>query len=273
MSSVKIPNTARFLLFGPVIGGNDRLRFGQLKQALGQGNLRAAGQAASAWVQEEGWRFLPQRLLERRQDDRDDREFDARYGVDSAPAFVDPADVQGTNFDGQYFYLASTVAKFRRMLAKLKVRHEDFTFIDLGSGKGRTVLLAGERPFKRVVGVEYSRPLHETAQQNVEKYPLKKAGHFELVLSDVAAYDFPPGPLVVYNYNSFGDEVLTRVLENLNRSARAQSRPIFLIFLNLGYFNPAGEEAGLVAGEALLNRHHFTLRWMSEKYRLYEWVA
>ena len=63
MSSVKIPSTARFLLFGPVIGGNDRLRFGQLKQALGQGNLRAASQAASTWVQEEGWRFSPLRLL------------------------------------------------------------------------------------------------------------------------------------------------------------------------------------------------------------------
>ena len=273
MSSVKIPSTSRFLLFGPVIGGNDRLRFDQMKQALGQGNLRAASQAASIWVQEEWWRFSPLRLLQRRQDDRDDREFDERYGIDSALAFLDPADVQGDNFDGQYFYLASTVAKFRRMLARLKVRHEDFTFIDLGSGKGRTVLLAGERPFKCVVGVEYSRPLHEIAQQNVEKYPLKKAGSFELVLSDVAAYDFPPGPLLVYNYNSFGDEVLTRVLENLNRSARAETRQIFLVFLNLGYFNPAGEEVGLAAGEALLNRHHWVLREVFEKYRLYEWVA
>ncbi|RZK13382.1 MAG: hypothetical protein EOO56_27250, partial [Hymenobacter sp.] len=141
MSSVKLPSTARFLLFGPVIGSNDRRRFDQIKQALGQGNLRAAGQAAATWVQQEGWRFSPLRLLQRRQDDRDDREFDQRYGVDSALAFVDPADVQGDNFNGQYFYLASTVAKFRRMLARLKMKHEDFTFIDLGSGKGRTVLL------------------------------------------------------------------------------------------------------------------------------------
>ncbi len=273
MPSVKIPSTSRFLLFGPVIGSNDRLRFGQLKRALGQGNLRAAGRAAASWVQEEGWRFSPQRLLQRRQDDRDDREFDARYGVDSALAFVNPADVQGDNFDGQYFYLATTVAKFRRMLARLKVKHEDFTFIDLGSGKGRTVLLAGERPFGRVIGVEYSRPLHEIAQQNIEKYPLKKAGSFELVLSDVTAYDFPPGQLIVYNYNSFGDEVLTHVLENLDRSARAHPRQILLIFLNLGYFNPLGEEAGLVCGEALLNRHHFVRRWIFEKYRVYEWVA
>ncbi|MGI4872783.1 MAG: class I SAM-dependent methyltransferase [Janthinobacterium lividum] len=273
MPSVKIPSTSRFLLFGPVIGGNDRLRLSQIKQALGQGNLRAAGQAASAWVQEEGWRFSPQRVLQRRQDDRDDLEFDERYGVDTALAYVYPADVQGDNFNEQYFYLASTVARFRRLLAKLKVRHEEFTFIDLGSGKGRTVLLAGERPFRRVVGVEYSRPLHEISLQNIEKYPLKKAGSFEVVLSDVAAYDFPPGPLLVYNYNSFGDEVLTHVLENLNRSARAQPRQISLIFLNLGYFHPTGEEAGLVSGEALLNRHHFVLRWVFEKYRLYELVV
>lgn len=273
MPSVNIPSTARFLLFGPVIGSNDRLRFSQIRRALGQRDFGAARRAAAAWVQEEGWRFSPQRLLERRQDDRDDREFDERYGIDSALAYVNPADVQGDNFNERYFYLASTVARFRRLLARLKVEHEDFTFIDLGSGKGRTVLLAGERPFRRVIGVEYSRALHEIAQQNIEKYPLKKAGSFELVLSDVTAYDFPPGQLIVYNYNSFSDDVLTRVLENLDRSARAQPRQIFFIFLNLGYFHPAGEAAGLAAGEALLNRHHFVLCWVFEKYRIYEWAV
>ena len=273
MPSVKLPSTERFLWFGPVIGRNDRLRFGQLKEALGQGHWRAAGQAAATWVQEEGWRFSPLRLLQRRQDERDDREFDARYGIDSALAYVYATDVQGDNFNEQYFYLASTVARFRRMLAGLKLRHEDFTFIDLGSGKGRTVLLAGERPFRRVVGVEYSRPLHDIALQNLAKYPLKKAAAYELVLSDVTTYDFPPGPLLVYNYNSFGDEVLTHVLENLRRSAQAQPRPVFLVFLNLGYFHPAGEEAGLAAGEALLNRHQFVRRWVFEKYRLYELVV
>ena len=30
----------------------------------------------------------------------------------------------------------------------------DFTFIDLGSGKGRTLLMASDYPFRRIVGVE-----------------------------------------------------------------------------------------------------------------------
>jgi len=267
------PKHARFLFFGPVIGSNDRLRFGQIKQALGQFKLTAAGRAAASWVEEEGWRFSPKRLAQRAEDEKAEREFDELYGVNTFQEGINGADVTGDNFDGRYHYLASTVAKFRRMLDQLRVRYEDFTFIDLGSGKGRTILLAGERPFRRVIGVEYSHAYHAIALQNIKKYPLKKAGSLESVTNDVATYEFPAGNLIVYNYNSFAEPVLTRVLENINRAAREQPRQIYMVFLNLGYINLPDEESNLAYGEQLLKRHNLVLRRVFEKYRLYEWVA
>jgi len=46
----------------------------------------------------------------------------------------------------------------------------DFTFIDLGSGKGRVLLMASDYPFKRIIGVEFMPELHRAAQENVREY-------------------------------------------------------------------------------------------------------
>jgi len=45
----------------------------------------------------------------------------------------------------------------------------DFIFIDLGSGKGRTLLMASDYPFRRIVGVELLLALHQIAQENLEQ--------------------------------------------------------------------------------------------------------
>src|ERR1700691_5447899 len=42
----------------------------------------------------------------------------------------------------------------------------EFVFVDLGSGKGRTLLMASDYPFQRIVGVELLPALHETAKGN-----------------------------------------------------------------------------------------------------------
>jgi hypothetical protein len=47
---------------------------------------------------------------------------------------------------------------------------QDFTFIDLGSGKGRALLMASAYPFKRIIGVEFMPELHRVAQENIRKY-------------------------------------------------------------------------------------------------------
>jgi hypothetical protein len=47
---------------------------------------------------------------------------------------------------------------------------QDFTFIDLGSGKGRVLLMAAAYGFKRIIGVEFMPELHRVAEENIRKY-------------------------------------------------------------------------------------------------------
>ena len=104
---------------------------------------------------------------------RRDRAFDETLGVDtaghlelSALGTIDAASKPyGTH------YLPSPVALVRGLLRGLSIRHEDYVFVDLGSGKGRVLLLAAELPFKEIIGVEFSPELHAIALANIERVP------------------------------------------------------------------------------------------------------
>jgi len=67
-------------------------------------------------------------------------------------------------------YQPTDPALFREMMASLPIELDTFTFVDLGSGKGRTLLMASEYPFRRIVGVELLPALHQVAQENLARY-------------------------------------------------------------------------------------------------------
>jgi SAM-dependent methyltransferase len=109
---------------------------------------------------------------------------------------------------------------------------QDFTFIDLGSGKGRVLLMASEYPFKRIIGVEFMPELHRTAQKNIACYPndREQCRQIETVCMDAREFQFPDGPLVVYLFNPFPESTFAQVLENLRLSVEQAPRPVYIAY-------------------------------------------
>jgi SAM-dependent methyltransferase len=91
-----------------------------------------------------------------------------------------------------------------------------FTFIDLGCGKGRTLLVAARLGFQTVVGVEFAAELVEIARINLEKAGIVNATVFE---QDAGQFQFPTSNFVLYLYNPFSAEILRQVLSNLAKVA------------------------------------------------------
>jgi SAM-dependent methyltransferase len=110
----------------------------------------------------------------------------------------------------------------------------DFVFIDLGSGKGRTLLMASEYPFRRIVGVELLPALHEIAEENVKAYKsdAQKCFLLETICADATEFYFPSEPLVIYLFNPFPEAGLRRVIENLESSLRENSRAMYVLYHN-----------------------------------------
>ncbi|MFY9560014.1 MAG: class I SAM-dependent methyltransferase [Terriglobales bacterium] len=118
--------------------------------------------------------------------------------------------IVGSHRHGAIRYQAVSPDLFSRCLDQLDIAYPEFTFVDLGCGKGRALLLARKYGFRRLVGVEFAPALVKCARVNVPGA--------EIVLGDAAEFRFPDTPLVVFLYNPFGSEVLQKVVANLAHS-------------------------------------------------------
>ena len=110
----------------------------------------------------------------------------------------------------------------------------DFHFVDLGCGKGRAVLLASERPFRSVTGVELHPGLAAIARRNAEVMRSSGAvlGVVNVICGDATEFLYPPGPLLVFLYNPFGSAVLRAVLAALQRHVEATGARVDVLFQN-----------------------------------------
>jgi SAM-dependent methyltransferase len=127
---------------------------------------------------------------------------------------------------------------FQEMLDHLKqltsIDFRDFTFVDLGSGKGRTLLMASDYPFRRILGVELLPTLHEIARENVSRYysARKQCSTIESVCADATNFPLPQGPLLIYLFHPFPESGLREFLRNLERSLAEHEREVYLLYHN-----------------------------------------
>jgi SAM-dependent methyltransferase len=125
----------------------------------------------------------------------------------------------------------------RAALLDLPVKDfSEYTFIDVGSGRGRMLFVAAEYPFRQVLGVEYAIDLHAEAKANVKRYLVR--GHQKQrcvaigpIQADAAEYEFPEQKLVLFLFNPFGPDVTNRMLDNLERSLKTCPRHVVILLV------------------------------------------
>jgi predicted RNA methylase len=131
-------------------------------------------------------------------------------------------------------YYGISPSLLTEVIGALKLEWERFTFIDLGSGKGRALLVASRFPFRKIVGVEFIPELSAAAVANIARFsaPWKTCGDIEAVNGDATEYAYPAGPMVIYLYNPFLGPVLKRCLKHLAKSLAKEPREVYLIYAN-----------------------------------------
>ena len=136
-------------------------------------------------------------------------------------------------------YQPSDPLTFHEMMAPLAINFREFTFVDLGSGKGRALLMASDYPFRRIIGVELLPELAEIARENVRTYSSERqqCRNFELHCGDARKFQLPAEPLVVFLFDPFPAEILREVLIGIERSVRESPRKVVV-----AYQNPVSEK-------------------------------
>jgi hypothetical protein len=162
------------------------------------------------------------------------RYFDWQHGVSTCgDANLANLTLVGRNADHGVFYHPAHPKLLFELFNSLKIDYSSYTFVDLGSGKGRPLLIASEFPFAEVIGVEFAAELHEIASRNIQSYKSKtqKCKNVRSVNLDAAEFEMPLTPLVLYLFNPFRPAVLIPVLQRLQRSLDSHPRDVIFVYL------------------------------------------
>jgi hypothetical protein len=129
-------------------------------------------------------------------------------------------------------YFATEPWLFEQIMQAIPVDLSQFTFVDLGSGKGRVLMMASDFPFNKIVGVEFMPDLHRATQKNIASYSSgrQQCRRIEAICMDARDFQFPSGPLVVYLFNPFSESTFAQVVEGLRRSIEQASRPVYVAY-------------------------------------------
>ena len=173
---------------------------------------------------------------ERKRSRYGDIDYDFDHGVDTTWAAI-PLRTRLREMLSGGQYQPSEPELFHEILLAVPVEFEGFTFIDLGSGKGRTLLMASDYPFRRIIGVELLAELDAVARENIARYRSENQKCFALEshAGDARDFQFPAEPTVLYLFNPFSEHVLRTVLGNLHESLKASPREVVVIYHNLIY--------------------------------------
>ncbi|MBE3123286.1 MAG: class I SAM-dependent methyltransferase [Planctomycetes bacterium] len=151
-------------------------------------------------------------------------------------------------------YCPTDYRSFRTVMRTVPIRPGRDVFLDYGSGLGRVLILAGEHPFRRILGVELSHELNVLAAANIRAArPKLTCRDIELAEADATAFEVPPDVTVFYFYNPFKGQVLRQVLDQIESSVRRNPRQITIV-----YKNPAHFEAEAAGRPWLAKRAEFT---------------
>ena len=185
--------------------------------------------------------------------------YDRRYGIETTRIVpVDALQSGGRNAAHARRYNPSLIGFPRYLLNRLAIDHRNFTFVDIGSGKGRVLLEATSFPFRRIIGVEFSPTLHHDAERSVLRFneTTGRGGNIELLCMDAAEFAIPDENVVLYFYNPFSAEVMARVIKNICDSLQRSPRLMKILYLNpvdAGLFEASGafvcERTGRFAGQ------------------------
>ena len=160
--------------------------------------------------------------------------FDQEFGVETG-GFMSWRDLQTGSANDPYTsgYLGVAPSIARRVIG-LVPDPERYTFVDIGCGKGRPLIVASERPFQRILGVEIAPEMADAARRNAEAIRARSPERtpIEVVTADATTFEFPDGPVVLFLYQPFEMPVMRVVVRRFGESLARKPRPAVVLYVN-----------------------------------------
>jgi SAM-dependent methyltransferase len=172
-----------------------------------------------------------------------------KYGTNTfVPAEL--KDLTITNGDKQKAsrYEAVSFYMLEKLLSAFQKVSELTSIIDLGSGKGRVLIVAPHFGFTKVTGIDFAKELCQEATGNMKEKEKEFPNITWRVINDnVENYDIGSQDSVFFMFNPFTETVLKKFLEKLDHSCHEFPRSTYFL-----YASPQHQQLLLDDGYAII---------------------
>lgn len=115
-----------------------------------------------------------------------------------------------------------------------------YTFVDIGAGKGRAMLVASEMGFHQVIGIELNPEMADIAQRNLDLWVAEhvadstapRLASIRLYEQDALTFDLPRTPVLAFLFHPFEAPVLKRLLRRIEAQFAKYSGTFDLLYVN-----------------------------------------
>ena len=174
--------------------------------------------------------------------------FDTQHGVDTGGLMytrrLRSGQLHDPHITGYYgtspSLFGGVIAQWQQTLIDTPYRLADFTLVDIGSGKGRVLMMASDLPFRRIIGVELNAALTDIARANLVAWNAVPhicqdinvmAADALTAISTISA-PLAGCPLLLYLYNPFDEYIVQQLLDSLRAISQARSAPIDILYIH-----------------------------------------
>lgn len=115
-----------------------------------------------------------------------------------------------------------------------------YTFIDIGAGKGRAMLVASELAFRQVIGIELNPTMAEAARRNLTHWHQSHTADatapsltpIQLLEQDALTFDFPSTPSLIFLFHPFEAPVLKQLLRRIQTQFAKRPGTLDILYVN-----------------------------------------
>lgn len=144
---------------------------------------------------------------------------DARFGLKTTKNVpLHEMHVPATTKKNARKYQGTPYKILHKIMSFCRDHYPHHDFIDIGSGKGRSLFMAASYGRKNVGGIEFSKKLCEIAKKNSKsfssRFPQLKTWP-NLWHADATTFDYPDTPTLYFLFNPFDTYILNIVLDKI----------------------------------------------------------
>ena len=137
------------------------------------------------------------------------------------------------DYDNNHHYQGASYYVLGLLFDELKKHTTNTSFIDYGCGKGRVLIMAAIKGFKKIVGIDLAKELCVISSENIDKVKSQfSKTQFTIEQADATLYTNIDQIQTFFFFNPFGRSVMDKVVEQIDKSIIRNPREVFIIYIN-----------------------------------------